>query len=484
MAPTTDEYRRKYFPTPTGALFHEDDSLVRGIMGPRGSGKSVTCCMEIFSRAIKQPPFEGIRSTRWVVVRNSYPELLSTTIRTWQEWVNEDVWPITYGSPIRCRAKRSKLARLGDGTYLDMEVLFLAMDRPQDVRKLKSLEATGVWLNEASELPKAVLDMATVTRGRYPPKRRGGATWSGVIMDTNPPDTDSWWYKLAEVQRPPNYKFFRQPAALIRGADGVYEANPLAENVCNQPLGYNYWMDAIGGKDRDWINVYVLGQYGAIFEGKPVYQDVYSEERHVAERPLGIYRGAPIYLGFDFGLTPACVMGQISPHGQLRILREFTSESTGIRQFVQTVIRPALLNEFPGMPLISTGDPAGAQRSQVDELTCLGELRRLGIPTEPAATNDFQARREAVISFLTRMIGDEPGFLIDPSCRMLIRGFAGGYQFSRIQVTGEERYRDVPVKNRFSHVSEALQYMALRCDPSSPTTGLGKAYPERAVWAL
>ncbi len=38
---------------------------------------------------------------------------------------------------------------------------------------------------------------------------------------------------------------------------------------------------------------------------------------------------------------------------------------------------------------------------------------------------------------------------------------AGGYAYKRMQVVGEERYHDKPVKNRFSHPCEAAQYMML-----------------------
>jgi hypothetical protein len=42
------------------------------------------------------------------------------------------------------------------------------------------------------------------------------------------------------------------------------------------------------------------------------------------------------------------------------------------------------------------------------------------------------------------------------------QGFNGGYKYRRIQVTGEERYTDEPVKNGYSHPHDALQYLALK----------------------
>jgi hypothetical protein len=38
---------------------------------------------------------------------------------------------------------------LADGTKMEMEVFFLSMDRPEEIGKLKGIELTGVWLNEA-----------------------------------------------------------------------------------------------------------------------------------------------------------------------------------------------------------------------------------------------------------------------------------------------------------------------------------------------
>ena len=86
----------------TPALFHASDAFVRGLMGPVGSGKSVACCMEILSRAIRQRPNpSNIRKSRWAAIRNTYGELKTTTIKTWQAWVDDSVCPIVYDSPIR-----------------------------------------------------------------------------------------------------------------------------------------------------------------------------------------------------------------------------------------------------------------------------------------------------------------------------------------------------------------------------------------------
>ena len=80
---------------------------------------------------------------------------------------------------------------------------------------------------------------------------------------------------------------------------------------------------------------------------------------------------------------------------------------------------------------------------------------------EKAPSNDWVLRREAVATSLTKMIDGGPGFLISPKCAITRKGMAGGYAYKRVQMAGDERYRDKPDKNRFSHPCEALQYLML-----------------------
>lgn len=451
----------------TISRFHHSNAMVRGIRGPIGSGKSVGCCIELWTRAKEQAPDkDGVRRTRWAIIRNTYPELKTTTIKTWQDWIPEYVCPIVYGSPICGHAEG---VPVGDGTTIDAEFYFIALDKPKDVKKLLSLELTGAWINEARELDKSIVDAALSRTGRFPGKAYGAPiTWSGVIMDTNPMDTDHWWYRLAEQEKPEGWEFFSQPGALIKVVDPNghvhYEANPDAENVEHQQLGYQYWSRLASGADPEWVNAMVCGNYGAVFEGKPVYKDVYNDSIHVSRTPLGIYRGLPLTLGWDYGLTPACSICQITPHGQLRVLRELVCERGGIKQFATDAVIPTLNRLFRGMPIASWGDPAGVQASQADEQTCIGMLGNLGITTSPAPTNDFIPRRQAVLDRLTRMVDGKPAIILDPSCTMLRKGFLGGYKFERVQVSGEERYREMPCKNMYSHIHDSLQYACLGAD--------------------
>lgn len=446
-----------YKAEPTASKFHRSKAFVRGLRGPIGTGKSVTCCMEIIRRGAEQEPFENVRRSRWAAIRNSYPELKSTTIKTWEDWAPGAV--AVYSSPIISTFTRT----LPDGTKLEIEMMFISMDRPDDVKKLKSLDLTGIWLNEVSELPKAVLDMATGRVGRFPSKAHGGSTWSGVIMDTNSPDDDHWYYEL-DKNRPEGYEFFAQPGALLEMPDGTYVPNPEAENVKNHTLGYEYWLRQIPGKAKHWIKVFVLGQYGSVHDGKPVFPE-WNDALHSKE----IYpiQGVQLKIGLDFGLTPAAVITQTDARGRLLVLDELCGQDVGIRQFLEDSLVPYLMSNYSAWwakkdtMIECIGDPAGEQKAQTDEKSCFQEVRAKQLKIKAGKSNAWLPRRGAVAWFLSKLAGGQPMFLLDESCSLLQKGFNGGYKYRRIQVVGEERYTEEPVKNKYSHPHDALQYVAM-----------------------
>lgn len=230
---------------PTLWRFLCSDARVRAIVGPFGSAKSSTCVIEILRRASEQAPdAQKRRRTRCAVIRNTYGQLRDTTRKTFEQWVPEIIghWK---EQPFEFVIDR----QLEDGTRMQCEVLFRALDRPQDVRKLLSLELTFAWINEGREVPKEILDGLTGRINRYPAKKDGGATWSGIWIDTNPWATSHWGYQLFSLDRPAGFELFEQPSGL----------SAEAENLRNLPT--NYYQDLCAGKDDAWIDEYARGKY-------------------------------------------------------------------------------------------------------------------------------------------------------------------------------------------------------------------------------
>lgn len=426
---------------PTIWKFANDNSRWRLLMGPVGSGKSSGCVWEIIRRALAQAPspVDGIRRTRWLVLRQTYRQLLDTTIKTFFDWL-----PPAYFGEWRVAEHVYKITAF-ENTHI--EVLFRALDSPEHVSNLLSLEITGAWINEAKEVAEPIVDMIDTRIGRYPSKKHGGCTWMGIFMDTNPPDEDSWLYKKFELIKPPNAKVFKQPSGL----------SPEAENLPNLPE--NYYQNLSEGKSPDFIRVYVEGQYGRVKSGKSVYSG-YNDNLHVSKTPLNPLISEPLILGLDFGLQVAAVICQVTPRGRFFVLDELTSENMGIKNFIANKLTPLLNTKYHGYTVIGYGDPAGVQRAQTDERTCFEELHYAGYKIHPARTNALAARIDAVESLLSRLVDGEPCFQMDPSCRILRQGFNGGYHFREI-AGFSGKYSDMPAKNKFSHVHDALQYAAM-----------------------
>lgn len=443
---SSDSNELAYTPPPTVRRFMLSDSRKRVLTGPVGSGKSVGCVMEIVHRAARQAPSptDGMRRTRALVIRNTYKELNSTTIKTFLDWLKPDIAGTWH--------KTDKLFTLRFDD-VECEVVFLALDTPDDVAKLLSLEASFAWLNECREIHQEIVEGLQKRVGRYPATKDGGCTWYGVWGDTNPPVMDSWWYRTMEhVDGPSGWEVFKQPGG----------RSPQAENVENLPPDYY----STEGFSDDYIRVYIDGQYGRSMGGRPVFEASFVPEYHIASGPLHMIRSQnhPLIVGLDLGLTPAAVIGQNTPTGAVSILRELTEFNMGLRRFVQTRLKPLLHTEFRGQPYSLVIDPAGRQRAQTDEKTAFDILKAENMHAVPARANDHTARIGAVESLLSRQTDGKAAVQIDPSCSMLIQALRSEYKFKDLRNGG---YAETPEKNQWSHVAEAFEYFCMHIESGS-----------------
>ena len=440
----------KYEPAgPVVKAFHRSPAFVRILEGPIGSSKTTACMLEIMRRAAKQRPGrDGKRKTRWAIIRNAYPELRSTTLKSWEQWAPRDVGNFNQAGPIAHRIRTNEL---------DLEVLFLALDREEDKRKLLSLELTGAFVNEAREVPKAIIDTLTGRVGRFPPMVDGGPTWSGIIADTMMPDSDHWLYRFAEESKPDGWQFFRQPGAVFRTGDG-WQLNPNAENLANLPK--NYYARLLAGKSDDWIAVYLAAEYGFAIDGRPVFPE-YRDAVHCSREAFPPNPELPLIIGLDFGLTGAAIFAQRTGRGQWRIIDEMLTEDLSVIRFSEQ-LAARLDSWYPGYSIEAWGDPSGDFRNPNEGQTALAIVKEYAnLDARAAPSNDPTLRREAVAATLNRMVDGEPGMIISPACKTLRKGFAGGYHFKRVQVANDERFHDKANKNLFSHPHDALQYLML-----------------------
>jgi len=429
-----------YVPPPTGKKFMLSEAKMRVLMGPVGSGKSVTSCFEIIRRASMQAPnAKGIRKTRCAVVRQTVRQLSDTTIKTFLDWFPDG----------QCgrfmRTTKTYFFKVGD---VECEIMFRALDDADDVANLNSLELTFAFFNECRDISSEIIDAMSKRVGRFPSSKDGGPTWHGMWADTNPPVMDTWWYYQMEHLDPEDgvsandngWDVFKQPSG----------RSLRAENIENLPDGYY----DVQGRSDEYIRTFIDGEYGLSGAGTPIYK-YFNPEYHMSKtgiKPI-LHSTRPIVIGMDLGLTPAAVFTQQDPRGRMLVLAEAVSFDMGVQRFIRTVLKPMLYEKFSGMSAIIIVDPAGTQRAQTDERSAVDIIKAEGLKVMPARTNNVQARLNAVDDYLMRQADGDAAFLLDSRCTQLKAAMLGGYRY-------HPKNGGID-KNKHSHVAEALQYAAL-----------------------
>lgn len=427
---------------PTVGEFMLDTSFVRLIMGPVGSGKSAGCFMELLRRAyLQEPDNQGVRRTRFAIVRNTLQQLRQTCLADIQLWLSSIAHFKVTDQTVQIRLN------MKDGTKVESDWMLIPLDTKQDQQRLLSLNLTGAWVSEFREIPLEIIDALAGRLGRYPSKAIAKPSWFGIIAESNPPDEDSEWYTKLELELPPNWKFFKQPGGL----------SEEAENIENLPD--NYYQNLAANNNADWVDIHVHAKYGKSLSGQAVFRATFSPVRHVTYEGIMPVPGMAIMIGQDFGRTPASLIGQIDNIGRLVILREAATapeDPMGIEKFGKEILRPMLWQHYANTETYMIGDPSGKIKTQVREESPFDMLHRLGFVVYPAQTNDLEPRLRAV----EQLFLQHNGILIDGgNCPQLVMALKSMYRYKRKQ-TGT--LDDSPEKNHpWSDLADCLQYMAL-----------------------
>lgn len=437
----------EYRPPKSVEGYIQSDKFISLIVGPVGSGKTTASIFKMLYHAARmKPQKDGIRRSRCVVVRNTMDQLKDTTIPSIQTWFKDDV--ATYH-----KTDKKMMIKIGD---VELELLFRALDDAKDVRKLLSLELSFAFMDEFREIPKEIFEQIQGRVGRYPSMARGGCLRDDglpnhhVFGSTNPPDYGHFWEEFLS-EPPDNSDVFFQPSGLSPEADWT-------ENLID-----GYYDNLAQGKTQDWIDVYIHAKFGKSLAGMPVFR-AFDRDIHVAKGELNAIKGSSgLIIGFDAGLSPAAVIGQVDYTGRLNILDSIaTHDRIGALRFCQERLKPLLARRFPGMPCLIVVDPAAEQRAQTDEKTVMQILQSQGFRVKSASTNVPAARISAVDAYLTRTVDGKPSILFDKCNTDLIKALAGKYRY-KTNTKGETD--ELPDKNHpWSDVADALQYLCLHAD--------------------
>lgn len=460
-----------YTPPKTVADFMLSDAFIRTIIGPVGSGKTTGCIFELLRRSCEQTPApDGIRYTRWAICRQTLSQLKNTVLKDIARWL-------------------SGIARwkVSDSTvyfeFLDVksEWLLLPLETPEDQRRLLSMNLTGIWVSEGIEIDYELIGPISARCGRYPSPQDGGASWFGIVIDTNQGTEGTPWGN-AITDPPADMQVFIQPSGLAQEAENLPYLTQTADTLKLSPehpkriaQGRTYYERLARNQNSAWVTRYVHAQLGPDPSGSAVFAGTFRPSFHCTPQ-LEPLKGSPLFVGQDFGRDPWGVVIQVDYRGRILVLEEIAGEDTGLTNHCRTTLRPRLLNpRYQGMSVVVVGDPAGAARSQYDELTAFDILKREGFTAQPCFTNDVDTRLRAVEGYLLQQRDGGAAILFDRErCPKLISGLNGMYRYSK---TSLDVSKPKPDKNPWSHVCDALQYAVLATSGATYAAIARRLYP-------
>lgn len=462
---------------PTMQRFHADynNFFNRFVAGPPGSGKSVGSALELVSIGLRQEPTpDGIRPTKFAVIRSTYGELERTTLETLRQWLPAQFTKITRSKPITVHCRLP----LPDKTIADMRFELIAIENYFDLGKLDSYEATAIWLNEMTGLPKELVGKAGERVGRYPPANmwddgENHCTFYGVIGDYNYPPKDHWLVEyLHSGTMPPNTMLYEQPPALIEVIDSetgetTYTINPYAENLSNLDGGQKYMKDLATYQRMglwDMIQTRLLCRYGrAGGDGKKVFTN-FDPSFHVAPEALSPAKLTDCLISIDTsGIHPCALIWQ-HVRSKWQIADGIYGEEMGLEEFIDDVLTPLLTMRYAECNYLCVCDPANARDART-AITPIDLLREKGYDAIPATTNRFKERLQASEILLNRR--EKGAVSISPALGELVDAMDGGYQYRKLKVGGLNTvFSAQPEKNKYSHWADAFQYGALHITSS------------------
>jgi hypothetical protein len=477
------------FPGPIAEALYWSDADILGIQGPVGSGKTTTTLKSRLRRAMMMPRStidldadgRGWRRYKLLVIRETYRQLWSTTIPSYLETYPKELgaWSGGRGDPV------THVIEFDDGHGpIEFRVEFMAFG-DDVIASMRGVQTTDIWLNETDTVPVEVLTAGIGRIDRWP----GAAHFAGyplemqgygqIICDFNAPDEDNWTFRLFHDPAEREKIMTLLNAAMPEGARKVRVefyaqpgfGSPGCENLQNLSAAYYPRQIAamkLTGRG-DMIDRLVYNKIVYLRAGEPVFKREWNRRIHVADATIQPEPGLPLRIGLDQGFKGAAVIAQFLTPFHWRILAEMHFPEERLMAVVFGDRLAKLLHDrFPGIPVEGAwGDMAGEHGAShaADENETwnklVGQTAGFRVRPQKIGTNRIQPRLEAVRAPLEFMHAGQPGLLIDPSCKFLIRGFEARYVWAdEIDANGDKR--KVPNKKLTeANVMDALQYVAL-----------------------
>lgn len=485
--------RRLNSPGPVADAFLRSRAFIVGIVGPVGSGKTIAALQKGLRIAAQQKPVKRasdgvlVRKARIGVIRESYPSLQSTTLKSWFRIVPEDKnfsWKAPFTHTFKKVLKREGNRR--DGRVLEIlecEYEFRAIGDLSVEEACRGWEINAVIIDEADLQPANLVPFLTGRVGRFSDLDPSSVVDPQIIVSLNMPDIDNHIYHLLFDEGSEALGLTDEEAAILRETLGDRKLiekfvqpggrEPDAENLHNLPGGRGYYVLQVAANRATpgYVDRMVDNKPVPIQHGQPVNAN-FSYTSHVQTLQWDPRR--KLILGVDQGLFAAAVALQRDWTGGVRTLAEVVNTIRNEKGQVQLLkvgptkfakrVRLMLTEKFPDITpdmIRVVADPAAfaaADRADQEHDWLLAFQKELGLKVHRAKSNSAGLRNQAIWTAQDT----RDGYLIDVGCKHLIKGHSGGYRYAKAtNNTGEVKSSPEIADTIYTHVCDAEQYAAL-----------------------
>lgn len=403
-------------PEPTQWEFICDPSEDKAYMGRAGAAKTSTLIAAMMMRCLLQPGFKG------VIMRQHYNDMFNTVIERAEEMLNR------LSPSLLLDRNKSPPMRWVIRSAVDDGVSTLLFSGLNDLPK--GFEAHAIAVDEADECDEKHINALRM-------RMRLKDAPSCLMLAFNPPDKTHWLYTAATG---------RDAQERVKSAPWLKLFCPKdGENLKNLKEGY--YTDKAKGMPEDLRQRFIIGTWGDVFEGQPVYRE-FSPKLHV-DPDLKPDTRWPMMRWRDFGYrAPAVIWAQMDEDtGCVNIFDEMQGDHEEVKAFEHKV-QAASNIKFRNFPFIDFGDPAVDQHKDTGHT--LQMLQDMGVYVNFIRSDLDQGIRQVRLA-LERITRGRPQILIHPRCALLIRALRGGY---RMNDSGTRPLKD----GTYDHLADAFRY--------------------------
>jgi hypothetical protein len=481
-------------PGPIADAFVRSRAFIKFCIGPVGSGKTMAALQAGLAIAAVQGAVPGpggvrVRKARIGVIRESYPSLRSTTLKSWFRIIPESEGDFSWAAPFTHKFRKI-IKRDGvtgkPSEILDVEFEFRAIGDQTVEEACRGWEVNAVIIDETDLQPGDLIPFLTGRIGRFSDLDPSLVVDPQIICVMNMPDVENHAYVLAMDEQLGDLgeeemaglvralrgrkliETFIQPGGMEAGAENLH--NLPGATPENPDGGRDYYVLQIAANQHKpgYVDRMVHNKPVPLMYGKPVNPG-FNFSRHV--RPCKWDRNRKLIVGIDAKQTAAAVFLQRTIMGGINTLREVVNRDRkgGIvawsAETFGKMVRQAIIERFPGIredQIRLVCDPSAfkgkdAPRDERDWVMACKNAIGFG-PIHKAKSNAASLRNEAI----WKAQAAQDGYFIDPSCKHLIKAHLGGYRYEKHTLgTGEEKGALVIANTIYTHVADGEQYAAL-----------------------